>query len=177
MEMVEGKFMELEFSDDATLEEVREELLRYRRLGEVVSTTINGYEILNDSSMDDKLQKAYFNFNLELIKKHVNHEELESFEKEIGQRSELIEQKNGLMIAACMIKTLENSERDKTSAAFSKLFDMIESSDDESLAFARNIIRKYIVGGEEIDRVLFSDKSDNLLKKIKEKINVIIKRR
>lgn len=175
MEMVEGKSMELEFSDDATLEEVREELLRYRRLGELVSTTINGYEILNDSSMDDKLQKAYF--NLELIKKHVNHEELESFEKEIGQRSELIEQKDGLMIAACMIKTLENSERDKTSAAFSKLFDMIESSDDESLAFARNIIRKYIVGGEEIDRVLFSDKSDNLLKKIKEKINVIIKRR
>ena len=75
MEMVEGKSMELEFSDDATLEEVREELLRYRRLGELVSTTINGYEILNDSSMDDKLQKAYF--NLELIKKHVNHEELE----------------------------------------------------------------------------------------------------
>lgn len=177
MEMVEGRTMELEFGYEATLEEVREELLRYRRLGELASTTINGYEILNDSRMDEKLQEAYSSLNLEFIKKHVDSEKLESFEKEMSGENELYGHNDGLMIAACMIKTLENCDNSKTSSTYSKLFDMIESSDDESLGFARNIIRNYIVGGEEIDRVLFADKTNKIVKKIKEKINVIVKRR
>ena len=58
------KYMELEFEEDATEEEILSELFRYSKIGVLAMTTINGHEVWN--SFDDlacKIHAAFYNLD------------------------------------------------------------------------------------------------------------------
>ena len=44
------KYLKLEFKDGTTFDEIKEELIYYKRKGIIAMTNINGYDIFNDSS-------------------------------------------------------------------------------------------------------------------------------